>query len=184
MNFSYLKKNLWELFNILKYYDDIIDVDINKKEINIKKYMLSIPLIKEININEIKKILNIKDMKISPEITFSQKEIDNTIIYYYPKKFYKDEKVNKLLFFFEFFLKEYLSDKEIKKILPDELYNFNHALNYYLGESKYFIDMGSKIIWNKKYNFIDIIKNGYKILEAISEIKNDDIKLKSGITLI
>ena len=112
MNFSYLKNDLWKLYNILKYYDDTIDVDINKKEINIKKYMLSISLLKEIDINEIKKTLNIKDIKMSPEITFSQKEIDNTIIYFYPKIFYKEESVSQLFFFFEFFLKEYLNDKE------------------------------------------------------------------------
>ena len=183
-NFPYLKENLKELYNLLKFYDGIIELDITNNTIYLKKFMQTIHLNKKIDIQSIEQRTTIKKNEIYDAIDFYSNEIDDLIIYYYPKHFYNEENILQLLFFFEIFIKKNLDDFEIKKIIPDDLYNFNFAISYYLNEQKLFNNRGEKDIWDIKYNFIDVIKNGYKLLEVISEIKNGNIKLKKGINLI
>ena len=183
-NFPNLNKNLKELYNILKYYNGSIEVNIIKKEIYIERYMLTIPLNKNVDIHNIDQIITIENNEIIYEIDFYVNEIDEIIIYYYPKQFYNEENILQLIFFFDVFIKELLIDIEIKKIFPDELSNYNFAINYYLNRNKFFNDMGQKTISYRKYNFIDIIKIGYQLFEVTSEIRKDSIKLKSGINLI
>ena len=181
LEFCDIKGDLIDLFNLLKFYDGEINIDLYKKEIYIIKYDLKIPFNNDINFEEIRKNLDIKKSEINTKICFNNKIID----YYYPNQFYREENkggnILQLFFFFEFFIKEYMNDNEIKKIFPEELYDFNHEINLFLSENKNYTDGGEKLIYDSKYNFIDIIKMGYKLLEVLMEVKKDNIRFNKGI---
>ena len=182
VEFNYLitKYSLLELFNILKFYEGEIDFDVDKKELCINEFLLTISLKKEINIKEIKlnfqKINNFSNSKIY----FSE----NNITYYYPKKFYNEQNLFQIFFFFKLFINKYINDEELNKIIPKDLFEFNLIISSFLHENQIFDDKGEKNIFNKKYNFLDIIKTGYKLLEALSDIKDiNNIKFKKGIDI-
>ena len=185
--YSVLKKNSvgYDLFNILKNYNDEIKVNIHERKIDIEKYNLSIPLIRNINLKEkeeIEEILGIKD-KEEYKNYISKDIIKSNIIYYYPKKFYEEKHLLKIFFFYNIFIKKYIDDNELKKIIPDELYDYNLVIDFLFKENKYYDNVDERVIWKNKYNFINIINIGYKLLEAIRKVEKESIKLNNGIDI-
>ena len=177
--FYNMDKKQKELFNILKYYDDKIEIDIDKKMINIPKYDFSIYLNEEelIDIKTIKEKLKIQYCDTDYKIF----EIKKNIIYYYPKEYYDKQNLFKIFFFFNIFLEDYIDQKELQKILPKELNEFNLVMNLFLKENKNYMENDKKTIWDIPYNFKGIIKIGYELLEAIKKIKKE--RLFIGIEL-
>ena len=167
----------YELYNILKYYNGEIDLDISKEEIKISNEII-ISLNSKIKLKEIKEKLNIKENEIFSKDLNKDKKY---IIYYYPKKYYKEETLLQIYFFYNFFIRDYIKDKEVESIIPKELYEFNMVIDYFLRENRNNIE--NKCIWDNNYNFKDIIKLGYKLLEAIRKVKKNKIKFEDGIDL-
>ena len=182
--YDFYNTNCWEkeLYNVLKYYDDIIDFDIDKEQIYIKKYDFNVSLNekKKIKFEEIKEKLEINSSETSSKIIDKKKYIK----YYYPIQYYKEENLLKIFFFFNLFIIDYIDDNELKKILPDELYYFNEMMNSFLKENKNYIDQDKKLFWGNTYNFINIIKTGYKLLDSIKKIKKEKIIFSHGIDLL
>ena len=177
--FEFFKENCKEkeLYNILKCYDDIINIDIEKKEIHLEKYNILINLKKIEDIKVIKEVLEIKS-DVQSEINNHKKK---NIIYYYPNQYYEEENLLKIFFFYNLFVKEIIDDNELKKIIPNELYELNLLLDSYLKENK---ELDKQVIWDNIYNFKNIVKNGYKLLEGIRKVKDkNNIKFSKGIDL-
>ena len=170
-----LNNSMKELYDILLFYEDEIEIDEKNEKIILNNLTISlnnidIPLIKEVFKN--KKIENFYD-----EIEINNKYLRNCIIYYYPKELYKNETLLQIFWFFNIFVREYIEDGEIEKIIPKELYDFNKLIDCLFRKST-----DNKIILN---NNKEIIKLGYKLLEGISQIKESEkeIKFLKGIDL-
>jgi len=167
----------YELYNILKNYNGEIYIDINKEEIKISNKII-ISLNSKIKLKELKEKLNIEEIEIFSKDLNKDKKY---IIYYYPKKYYKEETLLQIYFFYNFFIRDYIKDKEVESIIPKELYDFNMVIDCFLRGNTNNIE--NKCIWDNNYNFKDIIKLGYKLLEAIRKVKKNKIKFEDGIDL-
>ena len=137
---------------------------------------------KNINIKEIGEKLEIKANENYLK-NINKDLLETNITYYYPSQFYEEKHLFKIFFFYNLFIKEYMDDNELKKIIPYELYDYNLVIDYLLKENKNYDNMDEKMIWDNKYNFINIISIGYKVLEVIGEVKKDSIKLYNGINI-
>ena len=181
LEFKNADSGLSKLFNILKFYEKTIEFDIKNKKLFIPYDLYSISLIetKNININEIKEKLNINTKEIVPKIIFDEK----IITYYYPKQFYEEDKLLQIFFFFELFSKDYINYNYLEKIIPKELFEFNSIISSILVKNQNYLDNGEKMTFNSTYNFKDIIKIGYKTLEAIKNVEKNNIKFSKGINL-
>ena len=177
--FDKLKYPLKELYNILKFYDGEINFDINKEEIYIKNLSLKIPLNNYIDIKEIKKCFNKLNNLIISNIKFDK----YILTYYYPNHFYKEQNLLHIFFFFNLFINKYITNNKLKSIIPEDLYEFNSIINSFINENQIFIDKGSKMIFNNPYTFIDIVKLGYKLLYAISDVKENKINLRNSLDI-
>ena len=177
---KYTKIFIW-FNNMINYFDKIIPEKISI--IYLEKSLISLcyKYCDNLRVNFPFK----KDFKIKIDQKSSQNFEQNHILYFYPRQFYKEEKLVYLFFFFELFIKEYLDSNEIKKIITEELYNFNFDINTIFEENKLDSnDGGKQIIWKTNYVLIDIIKIGYKLLEATRDIKEEDkIKFNKGINI-
>ena len=173
-----IPKNIIKLFNTLKLYSNNgeINVDTSTNEIIINDKKINLD--EDIDISQLETELGITKKDISSKIDFNK----DIISYYYPNKFYQKDNLFQLLFYFLFFIPEYINNNELQKIIPNELYEFNLVIKLLLNTKKFFYDNGEKIIWDKKYNFNDIIDIGYVLLEVISNVKKiNEIKLNKGI---
>ena len=95
-----------KLYDILIFYEDTIEIDIENEKIIIPKEKLTIPL-QNFNLETIEKNLHIK---INKEFSESL-ELDsykNYIIYYYPKQFYEEKNLLQIFWFYSFFIRDYI----------------------------------------------------------------------------
>ena len=163
------------LYNILLFYDNEINIDIENEEIIIpNKRKISLKDIDKLDINEIKKEFDFKEKdNFLNVIELKDKFYKKYIIYYYPKELYKEENLLQIFWFFNFFIRKYVNDNDFQKIIPSELNEFNLVIDYILREYK-------KTINN---NFNHIIKLSYKLLEGIEEVKEDEINFSDGLDL-
>ena len=176
IDLKFSKKNsIKELYDILLFYNG--EINFENEEIIIPN-KLSISL-KNIDIEKIKKELKsdiIQNFSITIEI--KKNFYKNFITYYYPKEFYEEKNLLQIFWFFNFFIRDFIEDNELTKIIPPELNDFNEVIDSYLREN---INNVENNIWNHKFK--QIIKLGYKLLEGIGKVNKDDIQFSNGIDL-
>ena len=125
------------------------------------------------DIEEIKQNYNYHSEKNEEKDEYS----DNNLIYKYPKKYYNEENLLKIYWFFNFYMKKKgFSDENIKEIIS-EIFYFNQAIYNKLNNN---FNKCCKSIWN---NSKILIKYGYKLLDGIVEIKENNIIFNNGLNL-
>lgn len=174
-------EELKELYNILLYYDDSINVDAEYEEISFSdKPKISL---KNLNIEKIKNEFSNK-IKLNFSSQLKINEYYNNITYYYPKDFFKQDNFLYIFWFYNFYILDYIdeyNDNKFKEIIPTELLEFNKlAYDIFKGEIN---KLDDNTILNNDFKEILII--GYKLLEGIEKVNDkNSLYFSEGIDLI